>query len=59
MNIGGKNVMQGKSIAVTYTLRTHLNQFSLEFVNKNRCISVRSVSEDKLEFFIQQFEIKT
>ena len=42
-----KNVMQGKLIAVAYTLRTYWNQFSwAEFLNKNRCISVRLVSEE-------------
>ena len=35
--------MQGKLIAVAYTLRTYWNSSSLwaEFVNKNRCIGVR------------------
>ena len=43
----GKDVMQGKLIAVAYTLRTYCNQFSwAEFVNKNRCSSVRLVSEE-------------
>ena len=44
-----KVIMQGKLIAVTYTLRTYWNQFSwAEFVNKNRYISVCLVSvEDK------------
>ena len=43
-----KVVMQGKLIAVVYTLRTYWNHGSLwaEFVNKNRCISVRLVSEE-------------
>ena len=41
---GTKVIMQGKLIAVSYTLRTYWNQFSLaEFVNKNRLISVRLV----------------
>ena len=35
-------VMQGNLIAVAYTLRTYW----VEFVNKNRCISVRLVSEE-------------
>ena len=34
--------MQGKLIAVAYTLRTYW----AEFVNKNRCISVRLVSDE-------------
>ena len=43
-----KNVMQGKLIAVAYALRTYKKTSSLwaEFVNKNRCISVRLVSEE-------------
>ena len=43
-----KNVIQGKLIAVAYTLRTYIETSSLwaEFVNKNRCISVRLVSEE-------------
>ena len=42
-----KNVRQGKSIAVVYTL-CHIETSSLwaEFVNNNRCISVRLVSEE-------------
>ena len=37
-----------KLIAVAYTLSTHIETSSLwaEFVNKNRCISVRLVSEE-------------
>ena len=35
-------VMQGNLIAVAYTLRTYW----VEFLNKNRCISVRLVSEE-------------
>ena len=40
--------MQGKLIAVAYTLHTYIETSSLwaEFVNKNRCISVRLVSEE-------------
>ena len=34
--------MQGNLIAVAYTLRTYW----AEFVNMNRCISVRLVSEE-------------
>ena len=42
-----KVLMQGKLIEVAYTLRTFLNQFSLgEILKKNRCISVRLVSEE-------------
>ena len=43
-----KVLMQGKLIAVAYTLRSYWNQFSswAEFVNNNRCISVRLVSEE-------------
>ena len=37
-----KVIMQGKLIAVAYTLRS----LWAEFVNKNRCISVRLVSEE-------------
>ena len=39
--------MQGKLIAVAYT-RVHIETSSLwaEFVNKNRCITVRLVSEE-------------
>ena len=42
-----KGVMEGKLIAVVYTLR-HIETSSLwvEFVNKNRCIRVRLVSEE-------------
>ena len=38
-----KVLMQGKLIAVVYTLRTYIETSFLwvEFVNKNRCISVR------------------
>jgi len=37
-----KNVIQGKLIAVAYTLRTYWNQFSLGGICKqDRCISVR------------------
>jgi len=42
-----KVIMQGKLIAVAYALCTYCNQFSLGgIVNKNRCISVRLVSEE-------------
>ena len=43
-----KVLMQGKSIAVAYTLCVHIKMSSLwaEFVNKNNCISVRLVSEE-------------
>ena len=42
-----KVVMQGKLIAVAYT-RVHIKASSLlaEFVSKNRCITVRLVSEE-------------
>ena len=38
--------MQGNLIAVAYTLHTYIKTSSLwaEFVNENRCISVRLVS---------------
>ena len=44
-SITGKHVMQGKLIAVAYT---HIETSSLwaEFANKNRCLSVRLVSEE-------------
>ena len=46
-----KGVMQGKLIAVVYTLRTHWNRsLWAEFVNKNRCISVCLVSEEVKSF---------
>ena len=42
-----KVVIQGKLFAVAYTLRTYCNSsLWAEFVNKNRCISVRLVSEE-------------
>ena len=42
-----KVVMQGKLIAVAYTLRTiETSSLWAEFVNENRCISVRLVSEE-------------
>ena len=42
-----KVLMGGKLIAAAYTLRTYWNQSSLGgFVNKNRCINVRLVSEE-------------
>ena len=46
--IQDKVIMQGKLIAVVYTLHVHIETSSLlaEFVNKNRCISVRLVSEE-------------
>ncbi len=49
-------VMQGNLIAVAYTLRTYwveflnknrcISVYRAEFVNMNRCISVRLVSEE-------------
>ena len=50
--------MQGKLIAVAYTLRTYWNQFFLGgiFVNKNRCISVRLVSEQVKTLNFDNFE---
>ena len=46
--------MQGKLIAVACTQRIHIETSSLwtEFVNKNRCIIVRLVSEKgtRIEF---------
>ena len=43
-----KDLMQGQLIAVAYTLRTYIETSSLwaEFVNKNRRISVRLVTEE-------------
>ena len=43
-----KNVMQGKLIAFAYTLRVYIQTSSVwaEFVYKNRCLSVRLVSEE-------------
>ena len=43
-----KVIMQGKLTAVASTLHTHIETSSLwaEFVSKNRCISVRFVSEE-------------
>ena len=39
--------MQGKLIAVAYTLRTiETSSLWVEFLNKNRCISVPLVSEE-------------
>ena len=40
--------MQGKLIAVAYTLRIYIetSSFFSEFVNRNRCISVRLVYEE-------------
>ena len=46
--------MQGKLIAVAYTLRTYWNQFLwVEFVNKNRCVRIHKVSEEdkSIEFW--------
>ena len=34
LDVEGKNVMQGKLIAVAYTLRTYWNQFSLGGIRK-------------------------
>ena len=53
-----KVIMQGKLIAVAYTLRTHWNQFSLGgILNKNRCISVRLVNkEDKKHLILINLE---
>ena len=52
--------MQGKLIAVAYTLRTYLNQFSLGGVckqlNKNGCISVRLVSEEDKSINFDNFD---
>ena len=40
--------MKGKLIAGSFNLRTYIETSSLwaEFVNKNRCITVRLVSEE-------------
>jgi len=39
--------MQGKLVTVAYTLRTYqTSSLWAEFVNKNRCIGVRFVSEE-------------
>ena len=46
--------MQGKLIAVAYTLRTYWNRFSLG--EKNRCISVRLVSVEVKEFKFENFD---
>ena len=53
-----KVIMQGKFIAVAYSLRTYWNQFSLwvEFVNKNRCNSVRLVSEEVKSIAFDNFD---
>ena len=52
-----KGVMQGKLIAVVYTLRTYWNQFSLGgIVNKNRCISVSLVSEEVKSIKFDNFD---
>ena len=50
--------MQGKLIAVVYTLRTYIETSSLwaEFVNKNRCISVRLVSEEVKSIKFDNFD---
>ena len=41
LDVEGKNVMQGKLIAVAYTLRTiETSSLLAEFVNKNRCLSL-------------------
>ena len=46
-NIESKNVIQGKLIAVAYTLRNiETSSLWVEFVNKNRCLSVRLVFEE-------------
>ena len=46
-NIESKNVIQGKLIAVAYTLRNiETSSLWVEFVNKNRCLSVRLESEE-------------
>ena len=49
--------MRGKLIAVAYSLHIHIETSSLleVFVNKNRCISVRLVSE---EDFYPQFNFE-
>ena len=50
--------MQGKLIAVVYTLRIHIETSSLwaEFVNKNRCISVHLVSEEVKSIKFDNFD---
>ena len=52
-----KVLMLGKLIAVAYSLHIHIETSSLleVFVNKNRCISVRLVSE---EDFYPQFNFE-
>ena len=52
-----KVLMRGKLIAVAYSLHIHIETSSLleVFVNKNRCISVRLVSE---EDFYPQFNFE-
>ena len=51
-----KVLMEGKLIAAAYTLRTYWNQSSLGgFVNKNRCINVRLVSEEVNAFNFDNF----
>ena len=52
-----KVLMLGKLIAVAYSLHIHIETSSLleGFVNKNRCISVRLVSE---EDFYPQFNFE-
>ena len=46
--------MQGKLIAVAYTLRT--SSLLAEFINKNRCISVRFVSEEVKSIKFENFD---
>ena len=51
--------MQGKLISVAYTLLAiHIETSSLwaEFVNKNRCISVRLVSEEVKNIKFDNFD---
>ena len=50
-----KGVMQGKFIGVVYTLRTYWNLWA-EFVNKNKCISVRLVSEEVKSIKFDNFD---
>ena len=50
-----KGVMQGKLVAVVYTLRT-VSSLWAEFVNKDRCISVRLVSEEVKSIKFDNFD---
>ena len=51
-----KGVMQGKLIAVVFCVHIETSSLWAEFVNKNRCISVRLVSEEVKSIKFDNFD---